>query len=54
MKAQIVERAVKMQEALDDYNALKALRKAKADPKNLSGRPFDEVVEELGLVRKSR
>lgn len=66
MTPQIIERAgkkefavipykefVKMQEALEDYHALKALRKAKADPKNQRGRPFAKVAQELGLLKKS-
>jgi len=43
---------VKMQEALEDYHALKELRKAKADPKNQRGRPFVEAACELGLIKK--
>ncbi len=63
MTAQIIEKAgkkefavipykqfLKMQEALEDYHALKALRRAKRDPKNQKGRPFEEVARELGLV----
>ena len=65
MTAQIIEKAgkkefavipyrqfLKMQEALEDYHALKALRRAKADPKNQQGRPFAVVAAELGLVKK--
>ena len=65
MTAQIIEKAgkkefavipyrqfVKMQDALEDYHALKELRKAKADPKNQRGRPFAEVAQELGLLGK--
>jgi hypothetical protein len=64
MTAQIIEKAgkkefavipyrefVKMQEAVEDYHALKALRKAKADPKNRRGRPFAEVAREMGLLK---
>ncbi|MBA2270356.1 MAG: type II toxin-antitoxin system Phd/YefM family antitoxin [Chthoniobacterales bacterium] len=53
MTAQIIEKGgerkfaaipykqyVKMQEALEDYHALKALRGAKRDPKNQKGQPF--------------
>jgi PHD/YefM family antitoxin component YafN of YafNO toxin-antitoxin module len=67
MTAQIIEKAgkkefavipykdyLRMQEALEDYHALKALRQAKADPKNRKGRPFTAVAEELGLVKKSK
>ena len=66
MTAQIIEKAgkkefavipykdyLRMQEALEDYHALKALRQAKADPKNRKGRPFAAVAGELGLVKKS-
>ena len=65
MTAQIIEKAgkkefavipyrdfVKMQEALEDYHALKALRLAKADPKNQRGRSFAEAARELGLLKK--
>jgi len=45
---------LRMQEALEDYHALKELRAAKADPKNQCGRPFMEVARELGLVKKTR
>lgn len=67
MTAQIIERAgkkkfavipykqfVRMQEALEDYHALKALRRAKSDPKNQRGRPFADVAQELGLLKKAR
>ncbi len=66
MTAQIIEKAgkkefavipykdyLRMQEALEDYYALKALRQAKADPKNRKGRPFIEAARELGLTKKS-
>ena len=43
---------VEMQEDLEDYNDLKELRKAKVDPKNQHGRPFDVVATELGLMKK--
>lgn len=64
MTAQIIEKAgkkefavipykqfLRMQEALEDYHALRELRKAKADSKNRRGRPFAEVARELGLVK---
>ncbi len=67
MTAQIIEKAGKkafavipyrqflqMQEALEDYHALKALRQAKADPKNRRGRPFEEAAAELGLLKRAR
>ena len=63
MTAQIIEKAgkkefavipykqyMKMQEALEDYHALKALRGAKRDPKNQKGRSFEQVAQELGLL----
>ena len=63
MTAQIMEKAgkkefavipyrqsLKMQEALEDYHALKSLRAAKRDPKNQKGRPFEQVARELGLL----
>jgi hypothetical protein len=66
MTAQIIEKAgkkefavipykqfLRMQEALEDYHALRELRKAKADPKNQHGRPFADVARELGLVKKN-
>ena len=65
MTAQIIEKAgkkefaviaykdfVKMQEALEDYHALKELRKAMADKRNRRGRPFAEVAGELRLLKK--
>ena len=42
----------KMQDELEDYDDLRELRKAKADPKNRRGRPFDVVAAELGLIKK--
>ncbi|HEY2800024.1 MAG TPA: hypothetical protein VGI85_05485 [Chthoniobacterales bacterium] len=63
MTAQIIEKAgkkefavipskeyIKMQEALEDYTALKALRSAKRDPKNREGQPFERVARELDLL----
>ncbi len=41
-----------MQEKLENYSDLLELRKAKIDPKNQYGRPFDVVATELGLRRK--
>ena len=65
MKAQIIEKDgrkefavipykdfLRMQEELEDYDDLKELRKAKVDPKNQNGRPFDLVAAELGLTKK--
>jgi hypothetical protein len=64
MTAQIIEKAgkkefavipyrefVKMQEAVEDYHALKALRKSNVDPKNRRGRPFVEAAREMGLLK---
>ena len=63
MTAQIIEKAgkkefavipykqyLKMQEALEDYHALKALRSAKRDPKNRDGQPFEQVGRKFGLL----
>ncbi len=63
MTAQIIEKAgkkefavipykqyLKMQEALEDYHALKALRSAKRDLKNRDGQPFEQVARKLGLL----
>lgn len=41
-----------MQDELENYDDLRELRKAKADPKNQNGRPFDVVAAELGLIKK--
>ncbi len=38
---------LRMQNELEDYDDLRELRKAKADPKNRRGRPFDVVAAEL-------
>ncbi len=43
---------LRMQEKIEDYNDLRELRKAKNDPKNRHGRPFDIVATELGLMKK--
>ena len=45
---------VKMQEALEDYHALKALRRAKRSSQKERGRPFVEVARELGLLKRGR
>ena len=42
---------LRMQEALEDYHALKALRRAKADRGNQRGRPFEEAAREMGLLK---
>ena len=65
MKAQIIEKRgrkefavipykdfLRMQNELEDYDDLRELRKAKADPKNQNGRSFDVVAAELGLVKR--
>jgi PHD/YefM family antitoxin component YafN of YafNO toxin-antitoxin module len=41
----------KMEEGLEDYACLKALRKAKADPANRRGRPFAEFTRERGYLK---
>jgi hypothetical protein len=41
----------KMEDDLDDYACLKALRKAKADPANRRGRPFMEFARERGYLK---
>ena len=65
MKAQIIEKQGKkefavipykeflcMQDELEDYQDLRAIRSAKADPKNQQSRSFAVVAKELGLKRK--
>ncbi len=65
MKAQIIEKQgkkefavipykefLRMQDELEDYQDLRALRNAKADPKNQQGRSFAVVAKELGLRRR--
>jgi PHD/YefM family antitoxin component YafN of YafNO toxin-antitoxin module len=65
MKTQIIEKHgkkefavipykdfIRMQEKIEDYNDLRELRKAKNDPQNKHGRPFDIVATELGLMKK--
>ena len=65
MKAQIIEKRgrkefavipykdfLRMQNELEDYDDLRELRKAKTDPKNQNGRPFDLVAAELGLIKR--
>ena len=42
---------VRMQEELEDYYDLLALRRAKADSRNQKGRSFNEAAEELGLKK---
>ncbi len=62
MKAQIIKKDgkkefvvipyedfVKMQEALEDYEDLKELRKTKEASKGEKSLPFDQVVKDLGL-----
>ncbi len=65
MEAQIIEKRgkkefavipykefLRMQEELEDYYDLLALRQAKTDSRNQKGRSFDKIVEELGLKKK--
>ncbi len=42
---------VRMQEELEDYYDLLALRQAKSDLRNQKGRSFDEAAKELGLKK---
>ncbi|MGI8787449.1 MAG: type II toxin-antitoxin system Phd/YefM family antitoxin [Pyrinomonadaceae bacterium] len=42
---------IRMQEELENYHDLLALREAKADSRNQKGRSFDEVANELGLKK---
>jgi PHD/YefM family antitoxin component YafN of YafNO toxin-antitoxin module len=42
---------VAMQRHLEDYEDLKALRKAKADSRNKKGEPFIDVARRLGLAK---
>ena len=42
---------VAMRSALEDYEDLKALRKAKADPRNKKGEPFVDAARRMGLVK---
>jgi len=63
MKTQVIERAgkkefavipyrdfLRMQAELEDYRDLQALRRAKADPANRAGRPFEEAAQAMGLL----
>ena len=65
MNAQIIEKGgkkefavipykdfVRMQEELEDYHDLLALREAKADSRNQKGRSFEEAAKELGLQKR--
>ena len=65
MEAQIIEKEgkkqfavipykdfVRMQQELEDYHDLLALRRAKADLRNQRGRAFHIVAAELGLKKK--
>lgn len=64
MRAQIIERSgkkeyavipykdyLRMQEKIEKYDDLKALRKAKAEPGYRKRRPYVEVAKELGLMK---
>ena len=67
MNAQIIEKRgkkefavipykdfIRMQEELEDYYDLLALRQAKSDSRNQKGRSFDEVAKELGLKKNNK
>ena len=43
------EEFVKIQEELDDYESLKALREAKSKEANAKTTPFDDVKKELKI-----
>ncbi|HEY3319359.1 MAG TPA: type II toxin-antitoxin system Phd/YefM family antitoxin [Planctomycetota bacterium] len=42
---------LRMQEMIEDYEDLKALRRAKAEPDYRKRRPYEDVAKELGLVK---
>jgi hypothetical protein len=42
---------IAMRKELENYQDLKALRLAKADPCNRKGRLFQEAAKELGLLK---
>jgi hypothetical protein len=42
---------VRMQEEIEDYEDLKALRKAVAEPDFSKRRPYEEVSKKLGLMK---
>jgi hypothetical protein len=42
---------LRMQELIEDYEDLKALRKAKAEPDYRKRRRYEEVAKELGLIK---
>ena len=41
---------LRMQQKLEDYEDLRILRKAKADPHNRRSRPLSEFMRERGMV----
>jgi hypothetical protein len=41
---------LRMQQKLEDYEDLRILRKAKADPRNRRSRPLSEYMRERGIV----
>ena len=43
---------MRMQEQLEDYSDLMALREAKADPRNQKRRPIEEVAAEMGHTKR--
>ncbi|HXA81119.1 MAG TPA: hypothetical protein VNV14_07600 [Opitutaceae bacterium] len=42
---------IAMRKELENYQDLKALRLAKADPRNRKGRLFQEAAKDLGLLK---
>ena len=42
---------LRMQEQIEDYADLKALRKAKAEPDYRKRRPYEQVAKEMGLMK---
>jgi hypothetical protein len=42
---------LRMQERLEEYEDLKALRQAKSEPDYRKRRPYEEVAKELGLMK---
>ena len=42
---------LRMQEKIEDYEDLKALRKAKSEPDYRKRRPYEDAARELGLMK---
>jgi len=42
---------LRMQECIEDYEDLKALRQAKTEPDYQKRRPYEDVAKELGLMK---